>query len=83
MSNNIKIYKKKFDNERSYLFCTNNINSNNMYRTTYTDHFRNYSNFIFNNYNQKKSSLRLSKLTNQAENYRKEILLTKLNKLKR
>ena len=81
MCNNIKIYQKKFENERSYLFCANNINSKNMYSTTYTDHFRNYSNFIFNNYNQTESSLRLSKLTNRAENYRKEILLNKLNKL--
>ena len=47
MSNDIKVYQKKFYNERSYLFCANNINSKNMYSTTYSDHFRNYSNFIF------------------------------------
>ena len=83
MSNNIKIYQKKFDKERSYLFCVNNINIKNMYSTTYIDHFRNYSKFIFDDYNQKESSLRLSKLTNRSENYRKEILLNKLNKLKK
>jgi hypothetical protein len=79
MSNYIKNYQKKFDNERYYLFPANNINSKNMYSTTYSDHFRNYSNFIFNNYNQTESSLRLSKLTNRSENYRKEIL-TKIKK---
>jgi hypothetical protein len=80
MSNDIKIYQKKFDNERSYLFCINNINTKNMYSTTYTDDYKNYSKFIFDDYNQKESSLRLSKLTNRSENYRKEILLNKLKK---
>jgi len=80
MSNDIKNYQKKFDNERSYLFCINNINIKSMYSTTYSDNFRNYSKFIFDDYNQKESSLRLSKLTNRAENYRKEILLNKLKK---
>ena len=87
MSNNIKIYQKKCDNERSYLFCINTINTKTMYNTTYKDNYKNYSNFIFHEYNQKESSLRLSKLTNRAENYRKEILLlhklNKLNKLKK
>jgi hypothetical protein len=53
MSNNIKIYQKKFDNERSYLFCINTINTKTMYNTTYKDNYKNYSNFIFHEYNQK------------------------------
>lgn len=74
MNNDIKIYQKKFDNERSYLFCVNNINIKSMYITTYSDYFRNYSKFIFDDYNQIDSCIRLSKLTNRSENYRKEIL---------
>jgi hypothetical protein len=78
--NNINIYQKKFENERSYLFCINTINVKNMYKTTYSDHFRNYSNFIFDDYNQKESCARLSKLTTRAENHRKELLINKLKK---
>ncbi len=41
--NNIIMYQKKFEHERSYLFCINNINTKSMYSTTYSDHFRNYN----------------------------------------
>ena len=76
------MYQKKFEHERSYLFCINNINTKSMYNTTYSDNFKNYSNFIFYDYNQKESCVRLSKLTDRSENYRKELLLNRLNKLK-
>lgn len=79
MNNDIKIYQKKFEHERSYLFCINNVNTKNMYITTHTYDYKNYSKFIFDDYNQKELSLRLSKLTPRAENYLKEIFLNKDN----
>jgi hypothetical protein len=50
-----------------------------MYITTHTYDYKNYSKFIFDDYNQKELSLRLSKLTPRAENYMKEIFLNKDN----
>jgi hypothetical protein len=75
MKNNILIAKKKFDNERFYLFGANNINMKNIYVTTYNEDFKNYYNLIFDYYNQKESCIKLSKLTPRAEKYRKELLL--------
>ncbi len=75
MKNNFLISKKKFDNERFYLFGAKNINMKNIYITTYNQNFKDYSNFIIDNYNQLESCIRLSKLTYRAEKHRKELLL--------
>lgn len=73
MKNSILIAKKKFDNEKSYLFGANNINKN-IYVTTYSEDFKNYYNLIFDDYNQTESCIKLSKLTPRAEKYREELL---------
>jgi len=72
MNNNL--YKKNFDNERLYLFSANIINNVNMYNTTYSDDYKNHSKYIFNDYNQKESSTRLSSLPKRVVEYRNKIL---------
>jgi len=72
MNNNL--YRKNFDNERLYLFSVSVRNNVNMYNTTYRDDYKNYSKYIYNNYNQKESSTRLSSLPKRAIEYRNKIL---------
>jgi hypothetical protein len=43
--------------------------------TTYNENFKDYSNFIIDNYNQLESCIRLSKLTYRADKNREELLL--------
>jgi len=78
MNNNL--YRKNFDNERLYLFSVSVINNVNMYNTTYSDNYKNYSKYIFNNYNQKESCTRLSSLSKKAIEYRNKILEKKILK---
>lgn len=72
MNNNL--YRKIFDNERLYLFSVSVINNVNMYNTTYSDDYKNYSKYIYNDYNQKKSCVRLSSLPKRVVEYRNKIL---------
>ena len=78
MNNNL--YRKNFDNERLYLFSVSVINNVNMYNTTYSNDYKNYSKYIYNNYNQKESSIRLSSLPKRIVEYRNEILEKRLLK---